>query len=123
VASSGLPRRRPALADRIDSTLSSRLRRIVAEGRLTESELRELTTRADGWARALRAQIRASERRIRRLTTDAATGVAEVADELRRLDELKPQLADMEALLADLETKARELRTAWLLDQAHSARR
>jgi chromosome segregation ATPase len=113
----------PALAERIDSTLSARLREIVGRGSLTETELRELTAQADGWARTLRAQIHASEQRLRRLTADGSSGVAEFADELRRVETLRPQLREMEALVSDLETTARELRTAWLLGQAESPRR
>ncbi len=108
------------MAERLDSSLSARLRRTVDRDRLTESELRELNAQADGLARSLRAQIRAGEGRLRRLTADGTSGVAEFADELRRVESLRPQLAEAEDLLADLEQKARELRTAWLLGQAES---
>jgi phage-related minor tail protein len=110
------------LAEQLDSTLSARLRQIISRGSLTESELREAIASADGWARALRAQIRASERRLRRLTADPTSGVAEAADELRRLEALKPQLEETEALAAELETTARGLRTAWLLGQTEAAK-
>lgn len=117
------PRHRQALAERLDSTLSARLRQTVARGRLTETELRELSAQADDLAGALRAQIRASERRLRRLTADDTSGVAEIADELRRVESLRPQLGQVEELVADLEQTARELRTAWLLGQADVRRR
>jgi hypothetical protein len=110
------------LAERLDFRLTARLRQIASRERLTESELREAMTSADGWARALRAQIRASERRLRRLNADPTSGVSEIANELRRLELLKPQLEETEVLAAELETTARELRTAWLLGQAESAR-
>jgi hypothetical protein len=110
------------LAERIDSTLNARLRQILSRGSLTESELREAIASADGWSRALRAQVRASEQRLRRLTADSTSGVAEIADELRRLEALKPQLEETETLAAELETTARELRTAWLLGQAEAAK-
>jgi hypothetical protein len=87
------------LAERIDLTLTRRLRETVDRGGLTETELRELTIQADGWARLLRAQIRKGEQRLGRLTADVESGVTE-------------------SLAAELETKARELRTAWLLRQA-----
>ena len=110
------------MAERLDFTLSARLREIVGRGSLTETQLRELTARADGRARALRAQIRESEERLRRLTADGSSGVAEMADELRRVETLRPQLGEVEALVAELETTARELRTAWLLRQADAPR-
>jgi hypothetical protein len=89
---------------------------------LTETELRELTAQADGLAGSLRAQIRASERRLRGLTADDTSGVTEIADELRRVELLRSQLADVEELLVDLERTARELRTAWLLGRADARR-
>ena len=106
------------MAGTLDSALTARLRETIDRGRLTETEIRDLTEQADGWARTLRAQIRASEQRLRRLTTDASSGVAEIADELRRQEALRPQLVETEAIVAELETTARELRTAWLLGQA-----
>jgi len=97
-----------------------RLRETVARGNLTEAELRGLGAQADDLARALRAEIRDSERRLRRLNADGTSGVAEMADELRRVESLRPQLAEVEDLAADLEQTARELRTAWLLSQAEA---
>jgi chromosome segregation ATPase len=107
--------------DTLDTALSARLREIVASGTATESELRELTAHADGWARTLRAQIRASERRLRALAADPASPIAEIADELRRVERLRPQLGEARRLLAGLETRARELRTGWLRRQTGSA--
>ena len=106
------------MAERIDLTLARRLRETVDRGGLTETELRELTIQADGWARLLRAQIREGEQRLGRLTADVESGVTELADELRRLETLRPQLEQTESLAVELEAKARELRTAWLLRQA-----
>ena len=111
------------MAEALDSTLGARLREIAGRESLTESELRELTRQADGWARTLRAQIRASERRLRRLTADSSSGFAELADELRRVERLRPQLEEADTLVDELEQTARALRTAWLLGQADSARR
>jgi hypothetical protein len=110
------------VAYRLDYTLTRRLRQLAARDRLTESELREAIEGADGWVRALRAQIRASEQRLRRLYADPSNGVSEIADELRRLETLKPQLEETEALAETLETTARELRTAWLLGQTEAAK-
>ena len=110
------------MAERLDLTLTARLRKIVDRGGLTETELRELTTQADGWTRVLRGQIGESERQLARLTADEGSGVTELADELRRLETLKPQLEQTESLAEELETKARELRTAWLLQQAEAGR-
>jgi hypothetical protein len=42
----------------------------------------------------------------------------EIAAELRRVEALRPQLEELESLLAALERRARELRTEWLARQA-----
>jgi hypothetical protein len=108
------------VARTLDSALSARLREILASGSVTETELRELTEQADGWARTLRAQIRASERKLRVLSADPTSRIAEIADELRRVERLRPQLGEARQLLAGLETRARELRTEWLRRQTGS---
>ncbi len=110
------------MAETLDSALIARLREILASGSPTETDLRELTVQGDGWARTLRGQIRASERRLRALNADPGSPIAEIADELRRIETLRPQLAELRRLLADLEARGRELRTAWLLGQAEASR-
>ncbi len=102
------------MAQTLDSRLTARLRQVLARESLTETELRELNEQADGWARTLEAQIQAGERRLARLTADPASPITEIAEELRRVESLRPELGRVRDLLADLETRARELRTAWL---------
>jgi hypothetical protein len=102
------------MAHRLDSRLTARLRQVLAREGLTESELRELAVQADGWARTLQAQIHAGERRLARLTPDPASPITEIAEELRRVEALRPELEEVHALQAELDTRARELRTAWL---------
>ena len=70
--------------------------------------------------RALRAQVRASERRIRTLERDPASPISEIADELRRVETLRPRLREARDLAASSTTRARELRTAWLLRQTEA---
>lgn len=110
------------MAETLDSALTARLREILASGSATETDLRELSAQGDGWARTLRGQIRASERRLRALNANPSSPIAEIADELRRIETLRPQLAELRRLLADLEARGRELRTAWLLGQAEAQR-
>jgi chromosome segregation ATPase len=102
------------LPHKLYSTLTARLREILASGSVTESELRELSDEADGWARSLEAQILAGERKLNRLTASPASAIGDIADELRRVERLRPQLEEVRQLMAELETRARELRTAWL---------
>jgi hypothetical protein len=102
------------LVRRLDSALTARLREVVAGASVTETELRELIDQADGWARALEARVDAGERKLAKLTADQGGPIVEIADELRRVERLRPELAEVRALLADLETRARELRASWL---------
>jgi phage-related minor tail protein len=102
------------LANQFDSALTARLREVVAGGSVTETELRELIEQADGWARTLEARVEAGERTLAKLTADPAGSMVEIADELRRVEMLRPELEEVRRLLADLETRARELRAGWL---------
>lgn len=109
------------MAEPLDSRLLARLREVLDERPVTEAELRALAEEADGWARALRAQVEASERQLETLVADPESSLADLARELRRVVLLHPALTDARELLDRLETRARELRTAWLLDQAAAA--
>jgi hypothetical protein len=94
--------------------LLSRLRDVLADEPVTESELRSLSEQADGWVRALRRQVNATERRLDALAADPDTSLTELAAELRRIEVLLPALAEAHALLAALDARARTLRSAWV---------
>jgi chromosome segregation ATPase len=107
------------VGEQLDATLTARLREALRSP-ATESELRSLCEQADGWARALQAQIEASERRLRELTEDPSTSLTEITAELRRVETLAPELSELRTLLAGLDDRARELRTEWLRHQMSS---
>lgn len=87
----------------------------------TEADLRALSEQGEAWALTLQAQIEGSEERLDALAARPDAPLNEIAAELRRIDVLRPQLAELRALLTGLETRARELRTAWVARQAGSA--
>ncbi len=120
VACSAVSSSREAVAGRLDFALIARLREVAGDTPATESELRVLAEQADGWARALTGQIEASERRLRKLSA-AGADLVDLADELRRLETLHPQLEEVRSLGTALDARARELRTSWLLHQAESS--
>jgi phage shock protein A len=91
-----------------------RLREVLSRGVATETELRELSDQAGGWERSLQAQLRAGERRLAKLTAEPSAPITDIAEELRRVEALRPELEEVHELLAELEQRARELRTAWL---------
>jgi len=106
----------------LDFALIRRLREVLDDRPATESELRALKEQAEAWARTVGSQIDSSERRIRRLEQNPASSLAQIAAELRRVDHLRPQLDEVRDLLGELEERARQVRTAWLLSQATSRR-
>jgi hypothetical protein len=108
------------VTETLNVALLSRLRDVLADEPVTESELRSLSEQADGWVRALRGQVEGTERRLDALVTDPSASLAELAGELRRIEILLPALAEAHALLAGLDARARELRSAWLIARAET---
>jgi predicted RNase H-like nuclease (RuvC/YqgF family) len=101
-----------------DFELLERLRAVIAEQPATEAQLRALTEQADGLVRTLGAQMAGSETRLDELNADPESSFAEMAAELHRVETLRPKLEEARSLMKELETRARELRTAWLLRQS-----
>jgi hypothetical protein len=110
------------MAEPLDFALIKRLREVLGEQPATETELRSLTEQAAAWARTVSGQLESSERRIRRLNQNPASSLAQIAAELRRVERLRPQLNEVRGLITELEQRARQVRTEWLLSQATSAR-
>ena len=109
------------LPDKLDLALTKRLREIVRGEPTTESELRALADQAGGWERAVAAQLRAAESRLGELNANPMSPLAEMATEIRRVEALTTELEEARMLLAGLEQRTRELRTAWLKYHAESA--
>ena len=107
----------------MELALTIRLREVLADRPATESELRTLAEEADGWRRALKAQISASERLVEELSADPNGSLAPIASELQRIEALRPELVEVTSLHEELERRARSMRTEWLLRQAGSAPR
>ena len=110
------------MAQPLDFALIKRLREVLDDRPATESELRTLSEQADAWARTVSGQLESSERRIRRLEQNPASSLSQIASELRRVEQLRPQLREVRSLQAELEARARQVRTEWLLSQATSRR-
>jgi hypothetical protein len=110
------------LPDKLDLALTTRLREVVGGQPATEGELRTLADLAGGWKRAVDAQLRAAERRLAKLNADPTSPLAEMADEIRRVETLTEELEEARTLVAGLERRTRELRTEYLKHHAGSAR-
>ena len=104
----------------LEFALLVRLREVLSGSPTTEVDLRRLAEQAEAWARTLEGQIQASEERLAALVADASSSLSSVADELRRIEKLRPELSALYVQLEALERRARELRTQWLLEQAGS---
>jgi hypothetical protein len=100
--------------DTLDISLKKRLREIVAGAASTEGELRLLAEQGEALARSLGASVQASESRLGALAGEPTAEVAEMAAELRRVDRLRAELADVQDSLAALDERARSLRGKWL---------
>jgi hypothetical protein len=111
------------LPDKLDLALVKRLRDVVGGRPATESELRLLADQAGGWARVTEAQLRSAEHRLAKLNADPTSELGEMATEIRRTETLSAELDEARSLLAGLEQRTRELRTAWLRYHADSAPR
>jgi hypothetical protein len=88
---------------------------VLRDEPVTETELRTLIEQTDGLVRALGAHVAGSEHRLTELAADPDSSLSEIASELHRVDGLRPRLVEARSLLADLEIRARQLRTTWLL--------
>ena len=76
-----------------------------------------LIEQADGLVRVLGAQMVGSERCLSELAADPDSSLKEIAAELHRVEVIRPRLEEARRLHTHLETRARELRTSWLLHQ------
>ena len=110
------------MAQTLDLELLQRVRAVLKNKPVTETELRSLTDQVDGLVRVLGAQLEASEARLTELADEPDSSLTVIAGELHRVEVLRPQLEQASALLRDLDARARALRTSWLLGQADSTR-
>jgi hypothetical protein len=104
-----------------DRALLERVREVLDDTPVTETELRSLTEQVDALARVLGAQLEGSERRLTTLADEPESSLTGIADELQRVETLRPRLLEARSLLHDLDERARELRTSWLLGAAEQA--
>lgn len=104
----------PQLGEPIDAALKARLRAVLDGRRITEAELRTLFEEGRACALILSGELEHTEQRLADLSLDPASSMSELAAMVRRVSELRPDLDDLHALLAELEQRAREFRASWL---------
>jgi chromosome segregation ATPase len=102
------------VAKTLDSDLKERLRAVLGDRRVTEADLRRLAEEGRACALILRAQVAKREQALTALSSDPASSLSEIADALRDVNQLRPDLTELEALLGELQGRAREFRLAWV---------
>jgi hypothetical protein len=98
----------------LDSALKERLRSVLDRQPVTEAELRKLSEEGRACTLILRAQLERSERRLAELAADPTSSLADIAAALRQVQVLRPDLGELQAMLAQLQRRAREFRASWL---------
>jgi sirohydrochlorin ferrochelatase len=99
----------------LDGQLKQRLRAVLEHEPVTEAELRKLSEEGRACALILGARLERSERSLAELGADPASSLAEIAAALREVNEVRPDLDELNALLAQLNGRAREFRRSWVL--------
>jgi hypothetical protein len=113
-----MARRTDTLPEALDSVLRERLRAVLDREPVTEPELRQLAEDGRACALILSGRLEYGQRRLAELASDPTSSLAEIAGTLRSVHELGPHLMELQALLSELEDRARELRASWLSTQA-----
>jgi hypothetical protein len=98
----------------LDAALKDRLRAVLDHRPVTEAELRKLFEEGRACALILGGQLEKDERRLSRLAADPTASLTEIAETLRRVNDLRPGLEELHELLAELTARAREFRASWL---------
>jgi GTP1/Obg family GTP-binding protein len=98
----------------LDAALKERVREVIDSQTVTESVLRKLAEEGSACALILEARLARSERRLAELSSDPRSSLAEIAEEARAINEVRPDLDELHELLADLDAHARRLRASWL---------
>jgi len=102
------------MAKPIDASFKAQARDVIDGRPVTEADLRRLFEEGRACVLILDGQLASSERTLAKLTSDPESSLADVATDLRRVNELRPELAELEDLLLELEEHARKFRTSWV---------
>jgi hypothetical protein len=102
------------MAETLDAVLKQRLRAFFAGGPCTEAELRKLFEEGRACTLIMGAQLDRAERELAELDSDPESSITDLAAAVRRVNELRPDLAELTELLRELEARARSYRAAWL---------
>ena len=98
----------------LDAALKERLRIVLDGAPVTEAELRRLFEEGQACALIMGGQLEHREQRLTELSADPTSPIAELASTVREVNELRPELDELQSLLGELGARAREYRASWL---------
>jgi hypothetical protein len=102
------------MSQALDSALKERLRVVLDGGPVTEAELRRLFEEGQACALIMGAQLEHREQRLSELSADPTSPIAELAATVREVNELRPELDELQSLLGQLDARARVYRASWV---------
>ena len=102
------------MAETLDSALKERVRAVLGAKPVTEAELRKLSEEGRACELIVSAQLERAERTLSQLAADPASSLGEIAATLRDVNELRPDLEELQSLLGELGERARAFRASWL---------
>ena len=102
------------MAETLDSELKERVRAVLGRRPVTEAQLRRLSEEGHACALILGARLEHSEQRLAELTADPTSSLSQIATAFQEVNEVRPQLDELNSLLEGLQSRAREVRSAWL---------
>ena len=101
----------------LDTTLKERIRVVLADRQqlVTESELRKLSEAGRSYYMILGAELVRLEHRLAEVDSEPDRPLGEFAETYRRVHDFRVHVAELDGLLSELDDRAREVRTSWLL--------
>jgi hypothetical protein len=106
-------RTRP-LTDALHAALKLRLRAVLDDRPVTETELSNLIEEGSSCDLILAGRLRGIEKRLADLSADPTSSLADIATEIRAANEVRPDLDELRALMAQVSALARTFRASWL---------
>ena len=102
----------------LDTALKERLHEVLDNPKrpVTEAELRKLSEKGRACTLILGGELERLEQRLAELDRDPASSLGAIAGTFRRVHDFRSHLDELNGLLSALESRAREVRTSWLLD-------
>ena len=98
----------------LDGVLKERLRAVLDSQPVTEAELRKLAEEGRACALILGGRLERAEERLVELNRYSDSSLADIAATLRHVNEVRPDLDELQALLDELNVRARQYRSAWV---------